>query len=270
MTARLLTRKLAVPSEERIELPMNKTIALATVTTALAAATISALAMTAVANAAEQPKVTKALFKVTVEGVQKDKWDNYHEGTGGCDGTVSSSGTETLRFHSKPVTIEATDLEGLSNPVLRKAGKDVVPYPFKLSGTVKRQSTIVASPTPRWCGGVGGGTPPKDCGTKSFRGMKAGVNYFLAKPYGRIQVQSEGSMDDPFRNCGPGTQGFPNLLAYKNGTSPILSELPREELFDKSLGKIIVIGRGKSVQKGDETFDEASIRWEVTFKRIKR
>ena len=30
-----------------------------------------------------------------------------------------------------------------------------------------------------------------------------------------------------------------------------------------------MIGRGKSVQKGDETSDTASIRWEATFKRIK-
>ena len=118
-------------------------------------------------------------------------------------------------FHSKPVTIEATDLEGLSNPVLRKAGKDVDLYPFKLSGTIKRQSTIIASDTPDWCGGKGGGTPPKDCGTKSFRGMKAAVDYSFAKPYGWIQARSEGSIDDPFRNCGPGTQGYPHLLSEK-------------------------------------------------------
>ena len=249
---------------------MNKAIALATATTALTAAIFSTLAMATVANAAEQPKVKKALFKVTLEGVQKDKWDNYHEGTGGCDGTVSSIGSETVRFHSKPVTIEATDLEGLTNPVLRKAGKAIDIYPFRLSGTVKRQSTIIASDTPDWCGGKGGGSIPKDCGTKSFRGMKASLDYSLAKPYGWIQPRSEGSIDDPFRNCGPGTQGYPHLLSQKANGSRIASELPRDELFDKSIGKLIVIGRGKSVQKGDETFDEASIRWEATFKRIKR
>jgi hypothetical protein len=249
---------------------MNKAIAMATATTALAAALISTLVMATIANAAEQPKVKKALFEVTVEGVQKEKWDNYHEGTGGCDGTVSSFGNETIRFHSKPVTMEATDLEGLSSPVLRKAGKDIDIYPFRLSGSLARQSTIIASDTPDWCGGTGGGqVPAKDCGTKSFRGLKAGVDYVLQKPFERIRVQSQGSINDPFRNCGPGSQGFPHLLAYK-GSSAIGSELPREELFDKSLGKIIVIGRGKSVQKGDETFDSASIRWEATFKRIKR
>ena len=249
---------------------MNKAIALATATTALAAATLATLAMAAVANGAEQPKVKKAIFKVTLEGVQKDKWDNYHEGAGGCDGTVASSGDETVRFHSKPVVVEATDLEGLSNPVLRKAGKDIDIYPFRLSGTVKRQSTIIASETPAWCGGVGGGTPPKDCGTRSFRGMKAALDYSFAKPYGWIQARSEGSTDDPFRNCGPGTQGYPHLLSQTANGSRIASELPRNELFDKSIGKIIVIGRGKSVQKGEETFDSASIRWEATFTRITR
>ncbi len=236
----------------------------------IALAALIALVVPVAAGAADQPKVKKALFKVTLEGVQRDKWKNFHQGTGGCDATVSSSGNEVIRFRSKPVVIEATDLEGLSNPVLRKAGKDLVPYPFKLSGTIARQSTIAVSPTPPECGGTGGGTVAKDCGTKSFRGMKAAVEYYWAKPYGRLQVLSEGSMNDPFRNCGGGTQGYPNLLSQKTNGSPILSELPRSELFDKSLGKIIVIGRGKSVQTGQETSDTASIRWEATFRRIER
>ena len=179
---------------------MNKAIALATATTALAVAVFSTLALATVASAAEQPKVKKALFKVTLEGVQKDKWDNYHEGTGGCDGTVSSSGSETVRFHSKPVTIEATDLEGLTNPVLRKAGKDVVLYPFKLSGTITRQSTIIASDTPDWCGGTGGGTPPKDCGTKSFRGMKASDRLLIRQAV-RVDPGSVGGLDEQTRSA---------------------------------------------------------------------
>jgi hypothetical protein len=99
--------------------------------------------------------------------------------------------------------------------------------------------------------------------------MKATIDYSYAKPYGWIQARSEGSIDDPFRNCGGGTQGYPHLLSQKADGARIASELPRDDVFDNSIGKIIVIGRGTSVQKGDETFDKASIRWEASFKRIK-
>jgi hypothetical protein len=147
---------------------MRKAIAIAT--------GLTALVVPGAVSAAGQPEIKKALFKVTLEGVQRDKWEAFHQGTGGCDATVSQNGNEVVRFRSKPVTIEATDIEGLSNPVLRKAGKDVVFYPFKLSGSITRQSSIEVSPTPRECGGTGGGSIPKDCGTKSFAGLKASVD----------------------------------------------------------------------------------------------
>lgn len=239
------------------------------------AAALALAATAATAGAADQPKVKKAWFMVTLEGVQRDQWNAFHQGGAHrCDATVSQKGSEVVRFHSKPVLMQATDMEGLSNPVLFKnTGKGQAPdlYPFRLRGTVKRQSSITASPVPRDCSGTGGGgVPPKDCGTKAIRGLRASVMYHYAKPYERIQVTSSGDASDPFRNCGGGAQGYPHLLSEKAGGGPIVSELPRAELFDKSLGKIIVIGRGRSVQKGTETSDTASIRWEATFRRVKR
>ena len=239
-------------------------------TTAVLTAVLSLLVVAAPAGAAGQPKVEKAYFKVTLEGVQRDRWDNFHQGTGGCDATVASKGSEVVRFRSKPVTVVATYIEGLSNPVLRKDTSDYVAYPFKLSGTIKRQSQIVVSDSPPECGGTGGGSIPKDCGTKSFRGWRATVDYFPGKPAGFLQASTEGSVNDPFRNCGGGTQGFPHMLRTQTDNTIIAEQLPRGELFDKKLGKIIVIARGKRVQKGEETLDTASIRWEGTFKRIKR
>jgi hypothetical protein len=243
---------------------MNRTLA-------VLIAVISLAAVATQAGAAEQPKVKKAWFKVTLEGVQKDNWNAFHQGGAHrCDATVSQKGSEVVRFRSKPVLMQATDMEGLSNPVLFKKSDELDLYPFRLRGTVTRQSQVTASPVPRDCSGTGGGgVPAKDCGTKSIRGLRANVSYFYAKPYGRLQVRSSNDTGDVFRNCGGGSQGYPHLLSEKSGGSPIVSELPREELFDKSLGKIIVIGRGKSVQKGAETSDTASIRWEATFRRVK-
>jgi hypothetical protein len=242
---------------------MNRKLAVITAVTALGAAAIPA-------TAAEQPKIRNAYFKVTIEGVQKDKWNAFHQGGAHkCDATVSQKGSEVVKFRSKPILIKATDMEGLSNPVFSHGDGSSL-YPFKLRGTVSRQSQINASPTPPECGGKGGGGIPKDCGTKPLRGLKARADYALGKPYGYIQIQSDSSARDPFRNCGGGSQGFPHLLDYTAQNKRIDSELPRNEVFDKSLGKIIVIGRGRSVQKGEETEDIASIRWEVTLKRVKR
>lgn len=246
---------------------MNRTFAVLTAVAALAATAVSA-------QAAKQPEVKKALFEATLEGVQRDKWDNLHQGTADpndCDGTVASKGSEVIRFRSKTILVEATDIEGLSSPVLRKAGKSMDLYPFRLRGTVTRNGTISTSPVPRECSGTGGGyVPPRDCGTKALRGLRASADYSLARPFGRIQVSSNGEANDPFKNCPGGTQGMPHLLTQKTDNSRITSELPREELFDKKIGKLIVIGRGKRVQKGDETLDTASIRWELTLKRVKR
>ena len=239
----------------------------------IAVAVIAALSVTipASALAAKQPEVKKAYFEATLEGVQRDRWDNYHAGTGGCDPTVASKGSEVIRFRSQTVRLEATDMEDLSNPVLRRSGRNVELYPFRLRGTVTRNGTISVSPVPRECQGTGGGqVPARDCGTKRLRGMRASVGYSLARPFGRIEVSSDGEANSPFRNCPGGTQGMPQLLTRKTDGSPITSDLPREELFDKKIGKLIVIGRGRRVQKGDETLDTASIRWELTLRRIKR
>jgi hypothetical protein len=244
---------------------MNRTIVVLT-------AVLSLLVVAAPAGAAGQPKIEKAYFKVTLEGVQRDKWDNLHQGGAHrCDATVASKGSEVVKFRSRPVNMVATYIEGLSNPVLRKDAKDYVAYPFKLSGTIARQSSISVSPIPRDCSGTGGGqVPAKDCGTKSFRGWRATVDYFYGKPAGFLQAYTDGSASDPFKNCGPGTQGYPHMLRTQTDNTIIAEQLPRDELFDKKIGKIIVIARGKRVQKGSETLDTASIRWEATFKRLKR
>ena len=47
------------------------------------------------------------------------------------------------------------------------------------------------------------------------------------------------------------------------------AELPRGELFDNRLGKIIVIARGKESETSGEHTYVTTIRWVVTFERIR-
>ena len=47
------------------------------------------------------------------------------------------------------------------------------------------------------------------------------------------------------------------------------TELPREELFDRSLGKIILVARGKESETAGEHTFLTTIRWVVTFMRIR-
>jgi hypothetical protein len=48
------------------------------------------------------------------------------------------------------------------------------------------------------------------------------------------------------------------------------AELPRGELFDASLGRIIVIARGRESETAGEHTYVTTTRWVVTFDRIRR
>lgn len=228
---------------------------------------LAALAPVATAEAATDYEIKKAAFKVTVEGVQRTTWATNYVGTGGCDGSAWGSGKETVRFGSRATTVNAMTMKGLSAPVLSKPGA-YVDAALKLRGKVERQGTLDAEPGGE-CGGAGGGSIPRDCGTRSFSGVKFPVAYRLAaKPKDQLDF-SPSFIDDPFKNCPSGGYAFPTLVTTNEGEY-MRSELPREELFDKSIGKIIVIARGKETEtKGDHTYVTTS-RWVVTFERIKK
>ena len=227
----------------------------------------AALAPVAAADAATDYEIKKAAFKVTVEGVQRTTWATNHVGSGGCDTSAHGSGKETVRFTSSATKVNAMTMKGLSAPLLSKPGAytDGV---VKLRGTVARQGTMTAEPGGECGGGVGGSISP-DCGTKSFKGLKFPLSYRLAaKPKDQLDFRP-GFIDDPFKYCPSGGYAFPTLVRTNQGDE-MRTELPREELFDKSLGKIIVIARGKETQTSGEDTYTTTIRWVVTFERIRK
>ena len=235
-----------------------------TLRTTTLALCLTALACAPTAAAAPANGLKKAAFKVTVEGIQKTSWKTNHIGTGGCDGDATGSGTETVRFGSRSTRVNAMVLKGLSAPVLSNP-KTYTGAVLKLRGKVARQGVMNAGPGE--CGGDGGGSITSDCGTKSFKGVEFPLDYRLsAKPKDQLDFRP-GFVNDPFKYCPSGGHSFPTLVRT-NGGEFMRTELPREELFDKSLGKIIVIARGKEAESAGEHTYVTTIKWVVTFTRL--
>ncbi len=239
-------------------------------TTALAlAAALAAVSGPATADAAKpRAGVKTAYFKVTVDGVQTTTWKTDHPGSGGCDGAAQGNGTEKVRFTSRPTTVRAMTLKGLKAPLMTTP-KSIVDIKLGLHGNVTRQGVMNAAPGGQ-CGGSGGGSIPRDCGSKSFRGVKLPLEYSWSGP-GRDHLALRAvPIQDPFRNCPSGGSAFPTLVGTREG-APMPAALPRGELFDRKLGKIIVIARGQESETVGEHTYLTKTRWVVTFERkVKR
>ena len=163
---------------------------------------LAATSPAAAAGAAPSHGVAKAVFKVTVEGVQRTSWQTDHPGTTGCDGASKGTGMKCL--HLRPVL----------------------------------------------------------CGDHNEGPSR------LSWDFPAICAVSRAFVDDPFRNCPSGGHSFPTLVRTDEGAH-MRTELPREELFDRSLGKIILVARGKESETAGEHTFLTTIRWVVTFTRTR-
>ncbi|HEX5910153.1 MAG TPA: hypothetical protein VFY44_06635 [Thermoleophilaceae bacterium] len=236
------------------------------ITTALVLATaLAAAAGPATADAANpRAGMKNAFFKVTVDGVQTTTWKTDHPGSGGCDGALQGNGTEKVRFTSRPTTVRAVTLKGLNAPLLTTP-KSIVDVKLRLHGKVTRAGVLDAAPGGQ-CGGAGGGSIPRDCGAKSFRGVKLPLSYGLGtRGKDNLDLRAE-PIQDPFLNCPSGGSAFPTLVGTREG-GPMPAALPRSELFDRKLGKIIVIARGQESETVGEHTYLTKTRWVVTFER---
>ena len=96
--------------------------------------------------------------------------------------------------------------------------------------------------------------------------MKLPLSYGLDKRFkDNLEFRAE-PIDDPFANCPSGGHAFPTLVGTQEG-APMRAELPRSELFDRKLGKIIVIARGQESETVGEHTYLTKVRWVVTFER---
>ena len=231
---------------------------------------LCALVCTAPADAATPQKLRKATFAVTVDGVQRSTWTEDHQaaGIGGCDGSYHAQGTEKVRFTSGKFTVRAMGLPALSAPVLsRGTGARTRAPEFKLRGSITRDSSTTAGSDPdSGCGGADGPPVAKDCGVKKFAGLGAKLDYRLSsKPRDMLELGTFNATD-PFRNCGGGGTQFP-VIATRNMNRPMNLRLPRRELFNRKLGKIILIGNAREGDQSGEHKFTTTTRWVITLVR---
>jgi hypothetical protein len=238
-------------------------------TTALAVIALG-LAVTPAANAAKPIKVSKAWFTVTVDGVQRSTWSEDHkpDGIGGCDGAYTGQGSEKVRFTSAPMKIRAVTLPGLHAPVLSKGtGANTRTPEFKLHGSITRNSTHTMAPAPdNGCGGADGPPVAKDCGTKKFSGLGGKLDYSLSSRRRDTLDVATYNGTDPFRNCGGGGTQFP-VIANKNMNQPMNLRLPRKELFNRKIGKFILVGKAREGDQNGEHKFTTTTRWVITLVR---
>jgi hypothetical protein len=212
------------------------------------------------------PKVKQAKFKVTVEGWQKHDWSINHESTGRCDPSDHSLGGEYAKFKSiKPVTLTALQV-GKETPSLLIGNG--LPY-IDTAADVARNAVSAVDTVPEDCphvtGGGDDGVPLEpDCGLKTVPRYPVMLEYSSLVKNSITLISDAGAVGPLFYNCGSGA--FPNLLDYEYG-QPIVSELPPKELFDKKIGKLIVIGGGVDDLPMPETKQRTEAHWEITFTR---
>jgi hypothetical protein len=223
----------------------------------LALATVCAVTGSGSASAAT------VRFRASIEGVQTIRWTvEPQDGPSVCGGTYSGSGHETVRFRSirpQRVTVRIARRGVPSWAIGRRWAQ------LDARGRVSRHGALTFQPNGMPCGDGGGGDPPPppepDCGTKRFTLLP-----LMPVPHGRnaigIDVGDPAPLP-PFRNCPAYGPGFPELLA------PVPARLPARELLDRSIGKEIVLGRGRRHASAAGITVDTKLRWELTLERIR-
>lgn len=239
---------------------MTKTTALAALAATLTLAATAA-ATAPVAAAAPLPEVHTGMFRVELEGVQRTSWTHDWTTTEGCDVTVNGSGSETIRFRAKPVTVKATWIG--ETRVFTRGTKTAA---LDLAATIARQGREQAGG--EICSYGDGDAQPvvPDCGTKRSR-LTVDLDY-ASRRSDLMAIRTDTDVPlGPFRACPSGGVSWPSLLDSHPVTyKPVGAELPIADLF--RYGKNIVIARDRAEQDGDGARSTTTIRWTLSFTRL--
>jgi hypothetical protein len=250
--------------------PMHlKTITLPRAALALTATlAVAALALTlpAAGTAAKAPNLTFGTYEVKIEGTQKTTWTLDHVLEGHCDSNSNGSGSETVRFKSKPTRLKA--YFGLSDPVTFFSGSKKNPGGLP---TIALNSRITRDGTINHWGGepcsYGDGTgvaPTPDCGTKrGTMGVELGFDYPKKT---RLVLDQTEIGEDPYTHCPSGGPQFPYLIEANTDRSHIGQILEPDEMM--KAGQYIVLAQGSDQQTEGDSKYTTTIEWNVSFKRI--
>ena len=224
---------------------------------------VLALATVCAFTAPTSASAATARFRASIEGVQTIRWTvEPQDGPSVCGGTYSGSGHETVRFRSiKPqrVTVRIAKRGAPSWAIRRRWAQ------LDTRGRVSRDGSLTFRPNGMPCGDGGGGDPPPPpepgCGTKRFTLLPV-----TPIPHNRNAISidvGDPAPLPPFVNCPVLGPGFPELLA------PVPTRLPARELLDRSIGKEIVLGRGRRHESAAGITVDTRLRWELTLERVR-
>ncbi|MBB4662228.1 hypothetical protein [Conexibacter arvalis] len=206
-------------------------------------------------------KVRTGLFKVELEGVQRTTWSTDWSSTEGCDLSVHGSGSETVRFRSKPTTILVTWI-GQTRVFTR--GRAI--GALDLAATITRHGSEQADGEVCSDGDGGGAPAAPDCGTKrSRRTVELG---YPVRRSDVIALRTDHNVPlGPFRSCPTGGVSWPSLLDTHPVTGRVVgAALPIADLFRH--GKNVVIARDRAVQDSGGDRSTTTIRWTLSFTRL--
>jgi hypothetical protein len=210
-----------------------------------------------------------ATFRAEVKGTQTTTWSENHTPQSQCDQGVSGSGRERVTFAStRPTTIVATRFGGHH---ILFGSADLASADIVTRATVSRQGSTTSTPLDIRCEGTGGGgTPPApDCGARH-----GSLAVALAwSPAGREGIMLEqgdlGSLLHAYTNCPVIGTAFPQLLDLTTAGDSVVARMPASALFDRSIGKHIVIATGRRVSHSGDSTSTTTIRFTVSLTRVK-
>ena len=234
---------------------------------ALTGLAIAAIGGFAAQPAAAAPAFDSAKFKVTVKGTQVSSDNAHRDAEGPCDVSDYSTSGEKIKFRSKKaVVLTAFSVDNGPISFVNKQTGNLLP----VKATIDRFHNPHITPSPGDCGDNGGGvegepTPP-DCGVKTAS-WQLGLEYLDEGEEILGFYDTEGT--DPYINCPHGLDFFPSMPFTDGKGNTIGSEMPRKELFDDKIGKLIVIGKGQHKELGGTYSSITDLRWELTLKRLK-
>jgi hypothetical protein len=229
----------------------------------LAVAGAAALSLALAAPAAAEP-FRSGKFRVELKGVQTTTWEAHHATQFECDVNIDGSGTEKVRFRSRPAVVSVRRLGRSSALIMR--GRDVAT--LDLDASITRQGSIETRGGAVCSDGDGGGDAPAapDCGAKRSR-LSVELRYLPGRRQ-LIGIQPDLAVPlGPFATCPVGGTAWPLLLDRSGATGrPVGARLPVDDLFRH--GKNIVIARGREVQEDADDRSTTAIRWELSFTRM--
>jgi hypothetical protein len=223
------------------------------------------------------PPINRAAFLVTVTGTQVTLWAQQSVDRPGtsCEFRVDGAGSERARFFSRRA-VRAAAL---------RFGQTFLAATIPVRGSVTRRGQLTSSgpghnnPDCAVAGGEceGGNCPPPpapDCGTRTFRGSMQ-LQYFPKSPppssrRDLLQLTGPALLKPLFQICPAAGATFPPLATRDHILRPIGTTLPPGDLFNRRLGKLILIARETFNYRFAGISYVTTVRWEATLRRVRR